>query len=74
MGRRRAAVSALAPVYKAVAATIATAVSATAAALGTAMADGDLTRPEVIVAIGAGLVAGSLGGGAVYAAPANRDA
>lgn len=39
-------------------------------ALGTAMADGDLTRPEVIVAIGAGLV---VGGGLVYAAPANVE-
>lgn len=56
----------LAPVYKAVAG----AVSATVVALGTAMADGDLTHPEVIVAIGAGLV---VGGGAVYAAPANQD-
>lgn len=39
-------------------------------ALGTAMADGDLTRPEVIVAIGAGLV---VGGGLVYVAPANVE-
>lgn len=37
-------------------------------ALGTAMADGNITRPEVIVAIGCGLV---VGGGLVYAAPRN---
>lgn len=55
----------LKPISKA----IAGAVSASVVALGTAMADGDLTRPEVIVAIGAGLV---VGGGAVYAAPANQ--
>lgn len=47
---------------------VAGAIGASTVALGTAMSDGDLTRPEVIVAIGAGLV---VGGGAVYAAPAN---
>lgn len=66
MSAHRAAVDALAPVYKAVGG----AVSATVVALGTAMADGDLTRPEVIVAIGAGLV---VGGGGVYLSPANRS-
>lgn len=43
---------------------------ATLAALGAAMADGDITRPEVIVAVGAGLV---VGGGLVYSAPANIE-
>ena len=36
--------------------------------LGTAMADGDLTSKEAIIALGAGLV---IGGGLVYAAPKN---
>jgi hypothetical protein len=38
-------------------------------ALGTAMADGNISQPEVIVALGAGLV---IGGGLVYAAPRNE--
>lgn len=38
-------------------------------ALGTAMADGNLTQAEVLVAVGAGLV---IGGGLVYAAPRNE--
>lgn len=54
----------LAPFSKAVAG----AAAATLASAGTAMADGDLTRPEIFVAIGAGLVAGS---GLVYFAPKN---
>lgn len=37
-------------------------------ALGTAMLDGNLTQPELLTAIGAGLV---VGGGLVYAAPRN---
>jgi hypothetical protein len=36
--------------------------------LGTAMIDGTITQPELIVALGAGLV---VGGGLVYAAPRN---
>lgn len=40
-------------------------------ALGAAMADGNITRPEVVVALGAGLV---IGGGLVYAAPRNEYA
>ncbi len=54
---------------KSISKAIAGALGAAVVALGTAMADGDLTRPEVIVALGAGLV---VGGGAVYAAPANE--
>lgn len=66
--------SALAPVYKAVAGAIASALSTTAVSIGTAMSDGDLTRTEVIIAIGAGLVVGaSAGGGVVYAAPKNHE-
>ena len=51
-------------IYKA----IAGAVAAILASAGTAMADGDFTRPEGIIALGAGLVVGA---GLVYAAPAN---
>lgn len=40
-------------------------VGAVGAGLGTAMADGDLTRPECIVALGAGILAGT----AVYRIP-----
>jgi len=58
--------NALAPLAKAVAG----AISTITVSLGTAMADGDLTRPEVIVALGAGLV---IGGGLVYAAPKNAE-
>lgn len=54
----------LAPYSKAVAGAIGTIV----VSLGTAMSDGNLTKPEVIIALGAGLV---IGGGLVYAAPKN---
>lgn len=37
-------------------------------ALGTAMADGNITQPELIAALGGALV---VGGGLVYAAPRN---
>lgn len=50
---------------------IAGAFATIAVAIGTAMADGDLTSKEGIIAIGAGLV---FGGGLVYAAPRNSDA
>lgn len=49
---------------------LAGAVASTATSLGTAMADGDLTRAELIVALGAGLI---VGGGLVYAAPKNTE-
>ncbi len=49
---------------------IAGALGAIAVAAGTAMADGDFTRAEAIIALGAGLV---VGGGAVYAAPKNAE-
>lgn len=39
-------------------------------ALGTAMADGNITQAELIVALGCGLV---VGGGLVYAAPRNAE-
>ncbi len=42
---------------------------ATAAGLGNAMADGDLTRPEAVAAVGLGLVAGA----GVYWSPKNAD-
>lgn len=54
----------LAPFSKAIAGAIGT----VTVSLGTAMADGDLTSKEAIVALGAGLV---IGGGLVYAAPKN---
>jgi hypothetical protein len=56
--------TALAPFSKAIAGVIGT----VTVSLGTAMADGDLTSKEAIVALGAGLV---IGGGLVYAAPKN---
>lgn len=49
---------------------IAGAIGTVAVSLGTSMADGDVTRAEVIIALGAGLV---IGGGLVYAAPKNAD-
>jgi hypothetical protein len=52
----------LAPFNKAIAGIIGT----IGVSLGTAMSDGDLTRAEIIVAVGAGLV---IGGGLVYAVP-----
>lgn len=52
------------PISKAVAG----AVGGFLAALGTAMIDGDLTRPETIAAAGFGLLAGF----GVYAAPRNQ--
>ncbi len=58
--------NALAPFSKALAGVIST----IGVSLGTAMSDGNLTRAEVIVAIGAGLV---IGGGLVYAAPKNAE-
>lgn len=58
--------SALAPFSKAIAGMVGT----ITVSLGTAMSDGDLTRPEVVIALGAGLV---IGGGLVYAAPKNAD-
>ncbi len=74
MSAHRSAGAALAPFSKAVAGAVASAVSTTLVAIGTAMSDGDLTRTELIVAIGAGLVVGAgAGGGAVYAAPKNVD-
>ncbi|VXC21600.1 hypothetical protein [Aeromicrobium sp. 9AM] len=63
----------LAPISKAIAGATAGGVCATVVALGTAMADGDLTGKESVVAIGAGLVlAGGAVGGIVYRSPANR--
>lgn len=44
-------------------------IGAAITALGTAMTDGGITQPEIIAAIGLGLVAG---GGLVYAAPRNE--
>lgn len=44
-------------------------IGAAITALGTAMADGNITQPEVVAAVGLGLVAG---GGIVYAAPRNE--
>lgn len=56
----------LAPYSKAVAGAFGTII----VSLGTAMSDGDLTGPETIIALGAGLV---IGGGLVYAAPKNAE-
>lgn len=55
---------ALAPYSKAIAGFV----GSVATALGASMADGQLTSAEVIIAVGAGLI---VGGGIVYAAPAN---
>lgn len=54
----------LSPYSKAIAGIVGT----VTVSLGTAMADGDLTSKEAIVALGAGLV---IGGGLVYVAPRN---
>lgn len=51
---------------KAIAATVTATV---AAAIGNAMADGNLTAPETVAAIGLGLTAGA----AVYLSPKNRE-
>lgn len=48
----------------------ATAAATAAAGLGNAMADGNITGPEALAALGLGLVAGS----AVYLSPRNADA
>lgn len=45
-------------------------IGSTLSALGTAMADGNITQPEIMVALGAGLV---IGGGLVYATPRNVE-
>jgi hypothetical protein len=58
--------NALAPYSKAIAGIVGT----VTVSLGTAMADGDLTSKEAVVALGAGLV---IGGGLVYAAPKNAE-
>jgi predicted phage tail protein len=50
---------------------IAGVIGSVAVSMGTAMADGDLTQPEIMVALGAGLV---VGGGIVYVAPKNAVA
>lgn len=64
----------LSTISKAIAGAIGGGVAAATVALGTAMSDGDLTRPEVIIALGAGLVlAGGAVGGIVYKAPRNTD-
>lgn len=54
-------------ISKAIAGTVAATI---AAGLGNAMADGNLTAPEAIAALGLGLTAGA----AVYFAPRNADA
>lgn len=54
---------------RAVSKAIAGFIAASVSALGTAMSDGDVTRPEVIASIGAGLV----GFAVVYSAPRNVE-
>ncbi len=58
---------------KAVWAAVSGGVLAFLAAVGGAMADGDLTRAEVVIAIGAGVVALAATGGVVYGSPKNRE-